>query len=71
MGTRPTEYFTDLEVKASRIHDWNPLVFPGLLQTVNYARLIINCGKPRARPDSIESLRLIRNVRQERYGREQ
>lgn len=55
VGTRPTAYFTDLEAKASRILDWNPLVFPGLLQTVNYARLVINCGKPRALPDSIEA----------------
>jgi transcriptional regulator with XRE-family HTH domain len=55
MGTRPTEYFTDLETKASRINDWNPLLFPGLVQTKNYARLVINCGKSGARQDNIEA----------------
>jgi transcriptional regulator with XRE-family HTH domain len=55
IGTRPSEYFSDSEAKASRIHDWEPRVFPGLLQTKNYARLIVSCSKPTARPDSIEA----------------
>lgn len=54
-GARPTEYFNDLEAKSCRIHDWDPLVFPGLLQTKNYVRLLINCAKPNARPDSVEA----------------
>ena len=47
-GARPTGDFTDLEAKACRIHDWEPLVFPGLLQTKSYARLVISCFKPTA-----------------------
>jgi transcriptional regulator with XRE-family HTH domain len=47
-GARATGDFTDLEAKACRIHDWEPLVFPGLLQTKSYARLVISCFKPTA-----------------------
>lgn len=48
IGTRPTAYFTDSEAKACRIHDWEPRVFPGLLQTKDYARLVVSCFKPTA-----------------------
>jgi transcriptional regulator with XRE-family HTH domain len=64
MGTRPTEYFTDLEAKATRIHDWEPRVFPGLLQTQNYARLIVSCFKPTAKEDVIAADVKVRMERQ-------
>jgi transcriptional regulator with XRE-family HTH domain len=64
MGTRPTEYFTDLEAKASRIHDWEPRVFPGLLQTKNYARLIVSCSKPIAKENVITADVKVRMERQ-------
>lgn len=65
IGTRPTEYFTDSEAKACRIHDWEPRVFPGLLQTENYARLIVSCFKPTAREDVIAADVEARMERQE------
>jgi transcriptional regulator with XRE-family HTH domain len=54
-GARPTAYFTDLEAKACRIYDWEPRVIPGLLQTADYARLMISAGKPFASDASIKA----------------
>jgi transcriptional regulator with XRE-family HTH domain len=37
----------DFENQAVRIHEWEPRVVPGLLQTEDYARSVINAGTPR------------------------
>jgi len=37
----------DFEIQAVRIHEWESRVMPGLLQTENYARSVINAGNPR------------------------
>jgi transcriptional regulator with XRE-family HTH domain len=38
--------YADLEVRASEIHAYHPLVVPGLLQTPAYAKTLIRSGNP-------------------------
>jgi transcriptional regulator with XRE-family HTH domain len=44
----------EFEVRAVRIHEWSPIVVPGLLQTEDYARSVISAGKPYLSVDELE-----------------
>ncbi len=36
----------DYEKKATQVHEWSPIVVPGLAQTEDYARSVIQAGQP-------------------------
>ncbi|MEV7970736.1 helix-turn-helix transcriptional regulator [Sphaerisporangium sp. NPDC088356] len=43
----------DVEATAEALRTWEPLIVPGLLQTENYARAMLN-GEPGVTPDEVE-----------------
>jgi transcriptional regulator with XRE-family HTH domain len=53
-----------LEREAVRIHGWEPGTVPGLLQTEDYARALIEAGRPRDSRDEIDRLVAVRMERQ-------
>jgi transcriptional regulator with XRE-family HTH domain len=44
----------EFEVRAVRIHQWSPLVVPGLFQTEDYARAVISAGERFLSPEEVE-----------------
>lgn len=46
--------YVNVEADASEIHEYQPLVIPGLLQTAEYARAQIRIGKPRSTTEEVE-----------------
>ena len=44
----------DSETSATQIHEWEQRVVPGLLQTEDYARSVIQAGQPRISPDELD-----------------
>jgi len=52
-----------IEIRAKVLRTWQPLVMPGLLQTVEYARAILRC-EPGATAESIEDILAVRMQRQ-------
>lgn len=51
------EYFADvaeMERYAETIDDWAPMLVPGLLQTADYARVIVRAAMPRITDDEVE-----------------
>jgi transcriptional regulator with XRE-family HTH domain len=46
--------FVEYEEKASKIHNWDNRLVPGLLQTEDYARAVMRAGRPREAPETIE-----------------
>lgn len=59
----------DNERTATRITEWAPLSLPGLLQTSDYARTIINDGAPDASPSELETLLMVRLARRDALTR--
>jgi len=53
-----------LERKAVRIHGWEPFVVPGLLQTEEYARELIQVSRPQDSAAAVEELVAARMERQ-------
>ncbi|MFE9409777.1 helix-turn-helix domain-containing protein [Streptomyces sp. NPDC006704] len=51
------EYFADMVVMergAQTIEEWAPMLVPGLLQTADYARVIVRSARPRATHEEVE-----------------
>src|ERR1017187_4756636 len=46
--------FVEYEEKASKIHNWDNRLVPGLLQTEDYARAVMRAGRSREAPEAIE-----------------
>lgn len=66
-------YFTpliDAETRAIQIHEWEQRVVPGLLQTEDYARSVIQAGKPRVTQDELDRQVAVRLERQGIFARE-
>lgn len=55
----------EAEREAVRITVWSPLLIPGLLQTPDYARVVISRSTAAASPQEVESMVMIRNYRRE------
>ncbi len=58
----------DIEQEAHTLHTWQPLYVPGLLQTEDYARLVIR-GEPGLTDQQVEKLVEARMQRQEIFAR--
>lgn len=58
------------EREAIRIHGWELGAVPGLLQTEDYARALIRCGRPTDTSEAIDRLVAARRERQEIVTRE-
>src|SRR5579872_7373236 len=65
----------DFQSRAIRMHDWDPRVLPGFLQTEEYARAVIRAGRPYLASDEVErrvSARMgIQGILQREVGRPQ
>jgi transcriptional regulator with XRE-family HTH domain len=59
------------EAKAVRIHAWEPLLVPGLMQTEDYARNLIRVTRPQDSDDAVDRLVSARLERQEILSRDQ
>ena len=59
------EAYVGLESDAARLHDFQPSVVPGLLQTEDYARAVMSTVRRRQTPDEIDRLVKLRMQRQE------
>jgi transcriptional regulator with XRE-family HTH domain len=55
--------FPGLEDEAAVIRSWQPLLIPGLLQTEDYARAVIQAGLPDREPDDIQRRVMARMAR--------
>jgi transcriptional regulator with XRE-family HTH domain len=66
----PYETYVGLETAATSISDFEPGVFPGLLQTPDYARVIHEQAMPKLSPAVIEQRIEVRMVRQTVLTRE-
>ncbi|GAA2848468.1 helix-turn-helix transcriptional regulator [Streptosporangium fragile] len=58
----------DIEREAHTLHTWEPLVVPGLLQTEEYARVVIR-GEPGITDEQVEKAVVARMERQEIFAR--
>ncbi|MFD0887242.1 helix-turn-helix domain-containing protein [Streptosporangium algeriense] len=58
----------DVEQQAQSLHTWQPLVMPGLLQTEEYARLVIR-GEPGITEEQVDKAVAARMKRQEIFAR--
>jgi Domain of unknown function (DUF5753) len=67
----PYETYVGLEAEAAHISDYEPGVFPGLLQTPDYARVIHESAMPKLSPAVIEQRIEVRLVRQAVLTREE
>lgn len=67
----PYETYVGLEAAATQICDYEPGVFPGLLQTPDYARVIHETAVPKLSPAIIEQRIEVRQVRQAILTREE
>lgn len=61
--------YVSLEGAASRIRAYEPHFIPGLLQTEDYARALLNIGFPQADPEEIDRRVALRMERQELLNR--
>lgn len=52
-----------LERKAAHIREYQSILFPGLIQTPEYARVLINARNPQASDDEVEELVIARTAR--------
>ncbi|MGH3322068.1 MAG: helix-turn-helix domain-containing protein [Streptosporangiaceae bacterium] len=57
--------YLDLEAEASQIHTYESHVVPGLLQTEDYARAVVEAARPRLTPEEVASRATLRMTRQE------
>jgi transcriptional regulator with XRE-family HTH domain len=60
----------EFEGRAVRIHQWSPLVAPGLFQTEDYARCVISAGQPFLSAGELEQKVKERMDRQQILGRQ-
>jgi transcriptional regulator with XRE-family HTH domain len=67
----PYETYVGLEAEAAHISDYEPGVFPGLLQIPDYARAIHESAMPRLSPAVIEQRIEVRLIRQAVLTREE
>lgn len=58
-----------LETAADHIHGWHPSLFPGMLQTADYARASITAAAPALPPHDVEKRAAGRTVRIDTLGR--
>lgn len=58
-----------LEAAADHIHGWHPSLFPGMLQTADYARASITAAAPALPPHDVEKRATGRTVRIDTLGR--
>lgn len=49
-----TGSFMDMEDEACEIREWDQFLIPGLLQTIEYARIVIQAGLPGDNPEAVE-----------------
>jgi transcriptional regulator with XRE-family HTH domain len=63
------EYYVGLEAAASRIRTYEVQFVPGLLQTPDYARAVMQLGHPSARLDELEQRVSLRMKRQQMLAR--
>ncbi|HEY6315115.1 MAG TPA: helix-turn-helix transcriptional regulator [Streptosporangiaceae bacterium] len=61
-------YVAELEKEASKIHEWELRIIPGLLQTPEYARALMRVVRPRDADETIESDVTARMARQEIFS---
>jgi hypothetical protein len=66
---RPSAYF-GFEAAASTIRNYEALVVPGLLQTPEYARCILQAVRPNTGPETVELWTRLRKERQSRLQQE-
>lgn len=62
--------YLDIEVRATVLRSWQPLVVDGLLQTEGYARAMLRAGRPGDSDAAIEQLVSTRMARQQIWERE-
>jgi transcriptional regulator with XRE-family HTH domain len=62
--------YLDLERAARTLRSWEPLLVPGLLQTADYARAVIQAARPTDEPGKIEEAVAARLERQAILDRE-
>ncbi|MGW3647084.1 helix-turn-helix domain-containing protein [Streptomyces sp. NPDC000878] len=68
------EYFADvveMEQHAESIEEWAPMLLPGLLQTKEYAKKVIETGSPWLRPRTVEKQVKARVERAKLWAREE
>ena len=70
LGGYPSEFIASQESEASKIHDWEPRIIPGLAQTSDYARAVMRAARPRDTDGQIETDVQARINRQEIFDRE-
>ena len=68
--TEPYDEYVALEAEATALCEWEAQLVPGLLQTDEYARSVIEAGADRADPDVIETRVHLRMNRQSALSRE-
>jgi transcriptional regulator with XRE-family HTH domain len=68
--TEPYDEYVALEAEATLLCEWEAQVVPGLLQTDEYARVVIEAGADRAEDDVIETRVMLRMNRQTVLSRE-
>lgn len=69
-GYATAELLANYEAEASKIHDWEPRICPGLLQTPAYARAVAGAALPLASEQEREDMLSKRIERQEIWTRE-
>lgn len=69
LGGYPSEFIASQEAEASKIHDWEPRMIPGLAQTPEYSRSVMRAARPRDTDDLIETDVQTRVTRQEIFSR--
>jgi transcriptional regulator with XRE-family HTH domain len=69
-GSYPSEFVASMESEAAKIHDWEPRIIPGLLQTPEYARGVMRAARPFDKDDSIELDVSVRSDRQNIFTRD-
>jgi transcriptional regulator with XRE-family HTH domain len=63
-------YVAELEKEACKVHEWELRTIPGLLQTPDYARVLMRAVRPRDNDEKIEADVTARVERQEIFSRD-
>lgn len=69
LGGYSSEFVASQESEATKIHDWEPRMIPGLAQTMDYARAVMRAARPLDSDSAIESDVQKRMTRQELFNR--
>lgn len=69
LGGYPSEFIASQESEASKIHDWEPRMIPGLAQTPDYAQAVMRAARPRDTDDLIQTDVQTRVNRQDIFSR--